>query len=485
MNDDLTQQILDFVKAATGGTAQAEVVAQRQALALTRFANSYIHQNVAEATTRVRLRLHVDGRTAAGTTTLTEPGALRDLVDRTVAAARLCPPDRGWPGLAEPVGALTAGTVDEAIVAATPADRAARVRAFVAAAGGLTTAGYCRTRHTTVTFANSAGQSVEGASTDVGLDGIARTASSDGMARRAGSRLSDVDGSVLGARAAAKALAGVDPVELPPGRYEVVLEPTAVHDVLRCLAVYGFNGKAVGERRSFAAIGEAQMDPSVTLVDDPVFPGAIGLPFDVEGTPKRRLELVSGGVTSAVAHDRRTAAEAGASSTGHAASDGHYGPIPINLRLAPSTADAGTTAVAGSTAAAGSSANGERPAGTDGSGPSEVDGPAADSSVAALVAGVARGVLVTDHWYTRVLDPRTLVMTGLTRNGVWLIEDGQVVRPVRNLRFTQSYPQALAPGAVLGIGDHAVPLPSTYEDSSFIAPPLRLASWNFTGGASG
>jgi predicted Zn-dependent protease len=449
------------------------VVAQRQALALTRFANSYIHQNVAEATTRVRLRLHVDGRTAAGTTTLTEPGALRDLVDRTVAAARLCPPDKGWPGLTAPVGALTAGTVDEAIVAATPADRAARVRAFVAAAGGLTTAGYCRTRHTTVTFANSAGQSVDGASADVALDGIARTASSDGVARRAGSRLSDVDGSVLGARAAAKALAGVDPTELPPGRYEVVLEPTAVHDVLRCLAVYGFNGKAVGERRSFAAIGEAQMDPSVTLVDDPVFPGAIGLPFDVEGTPKRRLEFVSAGVTSAVAHDRRTAAEAGTSSTGHASQDGHFGPIPINLRLAPSTADAESTA------------DSQRPSGTGGAGPSEVDGPAADSSVAALVAGVARGVLVTDHWYTRVLDPRTLVMTGLTRNGVWLIEDGQVVRPVRNLRFTQSYPQALAPGAVLGIGDHAVPLPSTYEDSSFIAPPLRLASWNFTGGASG
>ncbi len=461
MTDDLASQVLDFVKAATGGAAEAEVVVERQALALTRFANSYIHQNVADTTTKVRLRLHVDGRTAAGTTTLTDPGALRDLVERTVSAARMCPPDNGWPGLTAPAGTLSAGTVDEAVVAATPADRAARVQAFVAAARGLTTAGYCRTRYTRVAFANSAGQYVEGASTDVALDGIARTASSDGLARRAGSRLSDVDGSVLGARAAAKALAAVDPVELPPGRYEVVLEPTAVHDVLRCLAVYGFNGKAVGERRSFAVVGEAQLDPSVTLVDDPVFPGAIGLPFDVEGTPKRRLEMVSGGVTRAVAHDRRTAAEAGTSSTGHAAADSHTGPVPASLRLAASTPDG----VAGP--------------------PTEVDGPAADSSVAALVAGVRRGVLVTDHWYTRVLDPRTLVMTGLTRNGVWLIEDGQIVRPVRNLRFTQSYPQAMAPGAVLGIGDHAVPMPASYEDSSFIAPALRLASWNFTGGASG
>jgi predicted Zn-dependent protease len=460
MTEELASQVLDFVKAATDGAAEAEVVVERQALALTRFANSYIHQNVADVTTRVRLRLHVDGRTAAGATTLTDPGALRDLVDRTVSAARLCPPDKGWPGITPPAAALTAGTVDEAIVAATPADRAARVHAFVAAAQGLTTAGYCRTRHTTAAFANSAGQYVEGASTDVALDGIARTASSDGLARRAGSRLSDVDGSILGARAAAKALAAVDPVELPPGRYEVVLEPTAVHDVLRCLAVYGFNGKAVGERRSFAVVGEAQMDSSVTLVDDPVFPGAIGVPFDIEGTPKRRVEMVSGGVTNAVAHDRRTAAQAGTSSTGHASADSHWGPVPVSLRLAPPSGDATEP-------------------------PSEVDGPAADSSVAALVAGVSRGVLVTDHWYTRVLDPRTLVMTGLTRNGVWLIENGQIVRPVRNMRFTQSYPQAMAPGAVLGIGDHAVPMPATYEDASFIAPALRLASWNFTGGASG
>ncbi|GAA5183659.1 metallopeptidase TldD-related protein [Rugosimonospora acidiphila] len=461
---DLAQQVLELVRVATGGTAQAEVTVQWQALALTRFANSYIHQNVADTTTRVRLRLHVDGRTAAGSTTLTDPASLRGLVDRTVAAARLCPPDRSWPGLAPQAGPVTAGTVDEAIVAATPDDRAALVRAFVAAAGGLVTAGNCRTRHTTVTFANSAGQLIEGAGTDASLDGIARTPTSDGVARRAAGQLSDLDGGLLGARAAAKARAGADPVELPPGRYEVVLEPTAVHDVLRCLAVHGFNGKAVGDRRSFAAIGEAQLDPSVTLVDDPVSPGAIGIPFDVEGTPKRRIEMVSAGVTAAVAHDRRTAAQAGTSSTGHASPGEGSGPVPANLRLLPSD-PAG-------------------PSGVDAP-PSEVDGPAADSSVAAMVAGVGRGVLVTDHWYTRVLDPRTLVMTGLTRNGVWLIEDGRIVRPVRNLRFTQSYPRALEPGAVLGIGTHAVPLPATYEDSSFVAPALRLASWNFTGGASG
>ncbi len=112
-------------------------------------------------------------------------------------------------------------------------------------------------------------------------------------------------------------------------------------------------------------------------------------------------------------------------------------------------------------------------------------GPAADSTVAALVANVSRGILVTDHWYTRVLDPRTLVMTGLTRNGVWLIENGQITQPLRNFRFTQSYPQALGPGVVLGVGTHARAVPNNYSVASFRCPALHLASWNFTGGASG
>ncbi len=109
---------------------------------------------------------------------------------------------------------------------------------------------------------------------------------------------------------------------------------------------------------------------------------------------------------------------------------------------------------------------------------------AGEKTTDALIAGVERGVLVTDFWYTRILDPRTQVVTGLTRNGVWLIEDGRVVRPVTNLRFTQSFLDALGPGAVRGISaDRAVVLAGW--DSIYLVPSLHLASWNFTGGAKG
>lgn len=453
---DLADQVLQAAKRAGGADAEVEVLVERATAGLTRFANSYIHQNVAEATTTARLRLHTGGRTATGSTTVTTPDALAGLVDRTLAAARLSPPDPGWPGLTQPAQPRGHGYVDEKIVDASPAERAGLVRAFVDAAGGLTTAGYASTQYWQTAFANSAGHSSYAATTQVVLDGIARTGGSDGTGRAAGVRLTDVDGGVLGARAAAKARAAADPVELRPGRYEVVLEPAAVADILGFLAIHCFNAKAVSEGRSYAELGAPQFDPAVTLIDDSSANGT-GLPFDVQGTPRARLYLVAAGVTAGLAHDRRTAAQAGTTSTGHALLDRHTGPVATNLSLKPPPGPA----------------------------PIITPGPAADSSVTDLVSRVKRGILVSDHWYTRVLDPKSLVVTGLTRNGVWLIENGEPTTALRNFRFTQSYPLALAPGAVLGVGTHAMTLPGEWPAAAHVAPALHLASWHFSGGASG
>ncbi|MFI7597272.1 TldD/PmbA family protein [Actinoplanes sp. NPDC049681] len=455
---NLAAQVVDLTRRLAGPQAEAEVVAAHSAEALTRFANSAIHQNVADATTTVRLRLHVDGRTAGGSTTVTDTAGLQALVERTIAAARLSPPDTTWPGLTPPTPLSGDAGFDPATAAAGPQERAARVRDFVQAAGGLETAGFCRTTYASGGFANTLGQAVQGRSADAAMDGIARLDGADGVARRASARLADLDGAALGTRAAAKARAGARPVELPPGRYEVVLEPTAVADLLDNLASFGFNGKAFAQHQSFAELGAQQFDERITIIDQPL--GAT-LPFDAEGTPRSSLVLVSGGVTQAVSHDRTSAAEAGAASTGHAsAASRSWGPIAANLRLAGGPAsEPGTSATGG-------------------------DGPVAGSA-RALVAGMRRGLLVTDLWYTRVLDQKSLVVTGLTRNGVWLVEDGEVTAAVGNMRFTQSYPQALGPGAVLAVGAEEVSLPDRWSGVRYTAPALHLASWNITGNASG
>jgi predicted Zn-dependent protease len=258
--------------------------------------------------------------------------------------------------------------------------------------------------------------------------------------------VADLDGAAVGSEATRRARDAADASDLEPGTYEVVLSPSCVVNVLAFLAIYGFNGRAVEEGRSFAKVGEPQFDEAISVVDDVAHPKAVGVAFDAEGTPKRRHELVSGGVTTGLVHDRRTAKALGAESSGHALpGGGSFGALPANLVL-----DAG------------------------------------DPSQDPLISSVERGLLVTDFWYTRVLDPRTIVVTGLTRNGVWLVEDGRIVRPVTNLRFTQSFVDALAPGAVKGVGaDQTLVAGATFGFGSYVVPSLHLAAWNFTGGAQG
>jgi predicted Zn-dependent protease len=465
----LAGRVVELVRRLAGTAAQAEAVVHHSADALTRFANSAIHQNVADATTTVRLRLHLDGRTAGGSTTASDAGGLESLVERTIAAVRLSPVDAGWPGVTPPTPLVADSGFDEATARATPSERAERVSDFVHAAGGLVTAGYCRTTYTSAAFANSAGQSVEGRAAEAAMDGIARAGRADGVARLASGRLADLDGAALGTRAAAKARAGERPIELPPARYEVVLEPEAVADLLANLATFGFNGKAFAQRQSFVEVGADQFDQALTIVDEPLgTPGELapGLPFDVEGTPRSTLPLVRAGTTTAVTHDRRSAAEVGSVSTGHASpSSRTWGPIASHMRLASATGgyvDASPTGA---------------------SGPSGDVGPTAESA-RPLLANVRRGLLITDFWYTRVLDQKSLVVTGVTRNGVWLIEDGEVTTAVSNMRFTQSYPEALAPGAVHGIGTAAVPLPDRWPGVRYTAPALHLATWTVTGNAT-
>ena len=459
---ELATTVVEAVQRALP-TADVDASADRHVVELTRFATSIIHQNVSEDITSVRVRIHHDGRTASASTTVADGdgGALATLVRQTIDAVGVAPLDPGWPGVAPIADLPPAVSVDPATLDAAPHVRAEVVRGFVDAASGLETAGFCRTGGWWGGFANSAGQTATMTSGECGFSGIARDAGADGLARHAPLTIGELDGASLGARAAAKARAWQNPVELPPGRYSVVLEPTAVADIVETVAAVGFNGKMVTEGRAFARIGDQQLDPAITMIDDPV---ALGQRFDGDGTPRSRLTFVERGRTVAITHDRRSAAEAGAgaSSTGHSVAGGFsWGPTAEHVELLPGQ---GTSTA------------------------SEIDGPMADSSVAALVAGVERGILVSDLWYTRLLDTRTMVVTGLTRNGVWLIEDGEITAAVRNFRFTQSYVQAMMPGSVVAVGSVSTPLPGdTYSGSAprWTCPALHLASWNFTGGASG
>ncbi len=445
----LADAVVDLVQRQARGIdaeVEANVRVSRTRHGLTRFAESFIHQHVGEDTSAVHLTLAVDARTASATTNRLDHASLDDLVARTLASAARQPVDPVWPGATPPSPPGGSGRLDEATAAAEPGERAEQVRRFVDTGGGeLRAAGYLDTEVDWTAFASTAGQRAVGATSRATIDGIHQTPSSAGSGHQTSVRLADLDAEVVGQRAADLARRSADARDLDPGSFEVVLGPEAVATLLTFLGFYGFNAKAHLEGASFAELGAQQFDPAITLLDDPDDPRAVGLPFDAEGTPRTRATLVDRGVVRALAHDRRTAKRAGAVSTGGAISGGEsFGAFPTNLRL-----------------------------------------PGGDTPASDLVAEVERGLLVTQFNYVRVLEPKTLLSTGLTRNGTFLIEDGRIVAPIANLRFTDSFLHALSPGQVLGVGDD-----DRYADGEFgpgmvICPSLRLRSFAFTGGARG
>ncbi len=438
---DLADQTIALV----AGRADAEVYTDVGRSSLTRFANSFIHQNVSEDASEVTLRVAVDGRVSSSTTTVTSPDGLAAFVDATLATAGEQPVDEEWPGIGEPVDIAAVDHWDPATAQADPTERALAVKAFVDAGEGLRAAGFCQTESRGHAYGNTNGVRADGRFTTAVIDGIHQSATSAGSGHAAGSRLGSLDAAAVGARAAIRARDSVNPFDTKPGEYEVVLSPECVATLGVFLNAYGFNAKTAQEGMSFAEPGSQQFDSSIDIWDDATDPRALFVPFDVEGTPKRRTSLVSHGVTRSLVHSRRTAAKAGVESTGHAVPGGEvFGPFAVNMFIG-----------------------------------------GGDSSVESLISSVERGIYVSTFNYCRVLDPKSLVVTGLTRNGTFMIENGKITDAVTNMRFTQSFIGALAPGNVQAIADDARFADSEFGPLLVHAPSMRLTSWNFTGGADG
>ncbi|MDK1018206.1 MAG: metallopeptidase TldD-related protein [Actinomycetota bacterium] len=438
---NLVNETLEIV----GGRAEAEVLADVGVTSLTRFANSFIHQNVSEDVEQVTLRVALEGRVASSTTTATTHEGLTRFVDATIETAAGQPVDEDWAGLGGPTGFTAIDHWDHTTASADPTARAEAVRAFVDAGEGLLGAGYCQTEARRRAYGNTAGRQVHGRFTTAVVDGIHQTPSSAGSGHAAAMALSSIDAGAVGALAAQRARDGIGAIDTKPGKYRVVLSPECIATIAVFLNVYGFNAKMSEEEMSFVNLGEQQFDETISIWDDPTDSRALYLPFDSEGTSKSRVDLVRSGVSTSLLHTRRTARKAATVSTGHAAPDSAmWGPFAENLFL-----DEG------------------------------------NNSVEELIAGIDRGIYVSTFNYCRVLDPKTLVVTGLTRNGTFMIENGEITHPVTDMRFTQSFVDAMAPGRVEGIGSDARFADSEFGPTFIHAPSMRLAQWNFTGGAGG
>ncbi|MBI3750140.1 MAG: TldD/PmbA family protein [Chloroflexi bacterium] len=426
------------------GATEAEVLVTTDDSALTRFANSEIHQNVAESSRTVNLRFVAGKRIAVMSSGRTDVEGIRSLVNRASAVVRTCEELEDWAGLPKPAdGPARVPQVaawSEITAGATPELRAEAVRAVIAAAdaAGVNAYGSFATSAEAIAVANSVGIRSSQSRTSSQLITVHMSPDGgNGYAEAAATDASTIDAAALGREAAAKAKASDNAVGLEPGDYPVVLEEYAVVDITDYLGFLGFSALAVQEGRSFYEAGRKVGSDLVSVVDDGGDAAGLPMAFDYEGVRKQRVPLLERGVCQGIVYDSQTAARAGTVSTGHGLpAPNPYGPFPLNSVMA-----AGTT--------------------------SRED----------LVAGLDRGLLVTRFHYTNTVHPKLAIITGMTRDGTFLVEGGKVVGPVRNLRFTQSYLDAIA--GVSAVASTRKTLKGFL--GSAVVPAVRIDAWTFTG----
>lgn len=422
------------------GADGVEVLLTRDDTAITRFAESRVHQNTARRDGEARVRVVVDGaRVGVVATNDLSPAGLRSAAQAAVEAARVTPPDETFPGLAPPSSYADAGADDDATGAATPADRAALVASMLSHLGsGMVAAGTAETGRQEVAVVNSLGVAAYHAGTRASVTCLVSGDDSTGWAESTTAALSGIDTDDVASRAVGKVEAGRGPRDVDPGDYAVVLEPVAVATLVEWLCWLAFAGRDVVEGRSAISgrLGERVCSPLLTLVDDPLSPDMTGIPFDAEGVAKRVLPLISSGVAESVAHDRRSAAMGSTESTGHALpAPNPEGGVPMHPSLRPGT-----------------------------------------SSLEELVGGLERGLVVTRFHYTNAVHALSTTVTGMTRDGTFLVEDGVVVGGVRNLRFTQSVLDAFSTVEAVG---RETALGSEFGGAVRV-PALRLGRFHFS-----
>ena len=450
MNDDRASDALSLAEAALAqamrdGVTEAEALVMSEDSALTRFANSEIHQNVAETNVVINLRVVVGKRVGVASSGRTDAEGLQRLAENATAIARVTEELDDWGGLPASPGDgaettdLPAG-YSQATASATPEFRADSVRAVIAAAdeAGVVSYGSFATGRESIAVANSEGIRAAGTRTVSQLITVSMgPEGGSGYAEAAAVDATTLDGGAIGREASGKARATANAIGVEPGDYPVVLEEYAVVDLLDMLGYLGFSALAVQEERSFYEPGRRIGSDLVTIVDDGHDPAGLPMAFDYEGVAKRRVDLVDGGVCRGIVYDAQTAARDGVTSTGHGLpAPNPWGPFPINMLMSPGTA-------------------------------SRDD----------LIAGLDRGLLVTRFHYTNPVHPKLAIVTGMTRDGTFLVEGGRIVGPVKNLRYTQSYLDALA-GTVAVAAER-----KTLKGflGGVVVPAIRIEGWTFTG----
>jgi PmbA protein len=435
--EGIAERILKLGKAS--GSHETEVDLDVNVDALTRFANNAIHQNVAEQTLTISVRAVVDGRTARATTNKTDEESLGRVAASAVRLARHQPEIPGLLPMLGPQKYQKVARSFPATAAATPQDRAravARVCKLAEknkqTAAGIFTNGFSRS-----ILANSKGLFAHHEETEAEFSVTILEENSSGWAKTNSPDIRVIHPDALAASASRKAADSRKPRELAPGRYTAILEPSAVLDLVGFL-FYDFAATALLDKRSCLndRMGKKIFGENITLWDDVYHPFQTGEPYDGEGMPRQKVLLVDRGVPKNLVYSRATARKMKKKPTGHGfALPNEYGEAPMNLVFA-----------------------------------------GGGKSVDDMVRSTEHGILVTRLWYIREVDPYEKILTGMTRDGTFLIEGGRVAGGIRNFRFNQSAIELLSNVEMLGPAVRA----AGEESFEMVVPAMKVRDFHFT-----
>ncbi len=447
------EQIFQRIK-SFGSGVEIEVIFSSTDHSLTRFANNTIHQNVSELNEAASIRVAFDGKTARASTNRFDDDSLKRAVQaaETMAKVQESDPDRlPMAQASEAEGVSAPSRWFENTAAITPADRADAVGKIVAVArkNKLVTAGIYSSSRFAETIVNSNGLVAHHRQTSAEVSITMLADDSSGWQKANSPDVADLDPVRLGEIAAEKAARSRKPQELPPGKYTVILEPAAVLDVVGFM-FWDFGGQSILDQRSFLnnRISTRLFGENITIVDDVSHPLQSNAPFDGEGVRRSRVPLVENGVIKRLVYARSTAEKMRkseyADKVGEIAVTGHGFPLPNEMGEAPLNVVFIT--------------------------------PGGEQSVEQMIAGTERGILITRLWYIREVDPYQKILTGMTRDGTFVVENGKVKSGIRNFRFNQSLIEMLNHVEAMG-----KPVRASGEESfDMVAPAMKVGEFNFT-----
>jgi PmbA protein len=432
--ESIAEKVLKFSDAE-----ETEVDVGSSTDALTRFANNTIHQNVAEHTLGISVRAVVEGRTARATTNKTDDESLRRTVAAAMTLARNQPKN---PDLLPLIGKQKYQKVSRffsSTAGATPEDRARSVTRVckMAHKAKQTAAGIFASGESRSVMANSRGLVAHYEQTRAEFSVTILEANSSGWTKANSPDIRKLDPEELAENAARTATISREPREIPAGRYTTILSPAAVLDLVGFL-FYDFAATAVLDKRSCLTgrLGKKVFGDNITIWDDAYHPLQSGPPQDGEGVPRQRVLLVDKGVPKNLVYSRATAKKMKAKPTGHGFSlPNEYGEAPMNLVFS-----------------------------------------GGNKTTEEMIKTTERGILVTRLWYIREVDAYEKILTGMTRDGTFLIENGKIAGGVRNFRFNESVIEMLAKVDMMGI-----PVRAAGEESfEMVVPPMKVRDFHFS-----